>query len=162
MLSSKKLEDILKSRLYSSWRAISQSPTKSNETIFQPQQRKFTRVELLCDWEEDGVKPLSGAGQECGNQCNTDQHFGADWRGSWPFTFWLVDHRQYLKLNGGWYWDIVTLYLTRGTMLYHRMHWVTLKHPGERHIPTYHQLHLISRSFLLLNNKYFKLLDSSF
>ena len=161
MLNSKNL-DISKSRLDSSWRAISQSPAKSNETIFQPQQRKFTRVELLCDWEEDGVKPLSGAGQECGNQCNTDQHFGADWRGSWPFTFWLVDHRQYLKLNGGWYWDIVTLYLTRGTMLYHRMHWVTLKHPGERHIPTYHQLHLISRSFLLLNNKYFKLLDSSF
>ena len=72
MLSSKKFEDILKSRLYSSWRAISQSPTKSNETIFQPQQRKFTRGELLCDREEDGVKPLSGAGQECGNQCSTD------------------------------------------------------------------------------------------
>ena len=129
MLNSKN-QDILKSRLYSSWRAISQSPAKSNETIFQPQQRKFTRGGSQGEGEEDGVKPLSGAVQECVNQCNTEQHLGADWLGTGTFTFWLVDHRQYLKLNGGWYWDILTLYLTWGTLLYLGMHWVTLKHPG--------------------------------
>ena len=100
MLKSKKFEDILKSRLYSSWRAISQSPTKSDETIFQPQQRKFTRGELLCDREEDGVKPLSGAGQECGNQCSVQycdlylRANGSDWLKTVPSPsdWWIIDN----------------------------------------------------------------------
>ena len=38
--------------------------------------------ELLCDQDGDGVKPLSGAGQECANQCSIDQDlraYGSNW-----------------------------------------------------------------------------------